>query len=58
MDLLMPGGSMVHNRQENLNRSVGSLVLPGEDARKPAVEYIGSGGGTLADPPDPPERGN
>ncbi|MFQ5570997.1 MAG: tetratricopeptide repeat protein [Rhodothermales bacterium] len=65
----LPSGPAVDamvNLLQVLNLNVGSYLVPGQDAREPAVETgvtnggNGGGGGddTLPDPPPPPPRGN
>ena len=48
-----PAMDLVESRMRNLNQSVGGAVVPGQDARKPAVEQES---GTLGRPPAVPPR--
>ncbi|GAB4341656.1 MAG: hypothetical protein Kow0037_28450 [Calditrichia bacterium] len=54
------GIDLVNNRLQNLNGSLGSTFVPGQDSREPAQEAGQSsggaiiGGGALPEPPQPP----
>ncbi len=57
--LLVNGVSQVGIRQQQLGDNLGTLVVPGEDAREPAPEATNSSNaGYLGVPPAPPPGGN
>ncbi len=51
-------GDLVRSRQGKLGQNIGTLFVPGQDAREPATEAQGGRVIELTDPPPPPPRGN